>query len=180
MLFRSTAEDFQASFSIGYNEEENALYLAVEVQDESIVIDTTSAATWNNQDGFEIYLDLAHGLEQSSTVQFFIYGDQITQTDTQGNRLVDLKWQRQPQRHVYECRLNLADLAASKQIPIRPGITLSLDLVVGDMDADQSFSWMAWGKGVAKQSVVGRRGDVVLLSESMAMGRLSEIGRAHV
>ena len=33
--------DFQGSFRIGFNAEEQILYLAVEVQDESTVIDTT-------------------------------------------------------------------------------------------------------------------------------------------
>jgi len=48
-------EDFQGSFRIGYSEEENALYVAVEVRDGSTVVDTT--ATWNTQDGCEVYID---------------------------------------------------------------------------------------------------------------------------
>ena len=42
-------EDFQGAFRIGYNAQENALYLAVEVEDESTVIDTTDM--WDTQDG---------------------------------------------------------------------------------------------------------------------------------
>jgi hypothetical protein len=166
-------EDFQAFFSLGYNKAENALYLAVEVQDESIAIDSTSAATWNNQDGFELYLDLAHGLEHSTAVQYFIYGDKSIEAAEQGERLVDLKWQRQDQRHVYECRLDLAGLGKLKQIQVRPGTTLGLDLAVCDMDADGSFSWMTWGKHVDKRSAVDRRGDVVLLQEGATTGVIS-------
>jgi hypothetical protein len=49
------AEDFAGDFRIGYNERENALYVAVEVQDESTVIDTatTNPVPWNTQDGCE-------------------------------------------------------------------------------------------------------------------------------
>jgi hypothetical protein len=45
-------EDFEGSFRIGYDAQENALYVAVEVRDGSTVIDTTMGAPWNTQDGW--------------------------------------------------------------------------------------------------------------------------------
>lgn len=48
--------DLQAFFPVGLNAGENELYLAVEVADESVVIDTTR--DWNSQDGCEVYLSL--------------------------------------------------------------------------------------------------------------------------
>ena len=48
----------------------------MEVEDESVFIDSSAQGTWNTQDGCELYLDIRHGRETSSAVQHFIYGDQ--------------------------------------------------------------------------------------------------------
>ena len=55
--------DLHGVFRIGYSEEENALYIAVEAHDQSMVMDTSSAANWNTQDGCEVYIDAVHGRE---------------------------------------------------------------------------------------------------------------------
>ncbi|MBI4489752.1 MAG: SpoIIE family protein phosphatase, partial [Deltaproteobacteria bacterium] len=52
------AEDLPGTFRIGYNEQENALYFAVEVRDDSVVIDTSVSqgrgASAFNQDGLVV------------------------------------------------------------------------------------------------------------------------------
>ena len=53
-------EDFEGSFRIGYNEQENALYVAVEVQDESAVLDTTGGIPWYTLDGCHVVVDAYH------------------------------------------------------------------------------------------------------------------------
>ena len=72
--------DFDAYYRIGYNEVQQVLYVAVTVQDDHTVIDTTDM--WNTQDGCEIYAYLNHLEVPSSsergaysTLQFSIYGD---------------------------------------------------------------------------------------------------------
>ena len=55
--------DLQGFFRIGYSEEENALYVAVDADDQSVVVDTSAAADWNTQDGCEVYLDVVHRKE---------------------------------------------------------------------------------------------------------------------
>ena len=67
--------DFQGSFRIGFNAEEQILYLAVEVQDESTVIDATATAAWNTQDGCEVYVDVRHEEQYSPAVQHALRGD---------------------------------------------------------------------------------------------------------
>ena len=54
-------EDLQASFRIGYNASEQALYVAVDVADESVMINSTAEVAWNSHDGCEVYINLAHG-----------------------------------------------------------------------------------------------------------------------
>ena len=52
------AKDFEGSFRIGYNAEEHALYVGVEVRDESPGIDTTGSASWDEEDGCEVDVDV--------------------------------------------------------------------------------------------------------------------------
>jgi uncharacterized membrane protein len=48
--------DFTGAFSAGYAADENALYLAVEIQDESTVLDADEWPQWDAQDGCQIYV----------------------------------------------------------------------------------------------------------------------------
>jgi hypothetical protein len=52
------SSDFSARLRFAYSARQNALYAAVEVEDESIVIDDTPTRSWDSEDGIEIYLDL--------------------------------------------------------------------------------------------------------------------------
>jgi signal transduction histidine kinase/ligand-binding sensor domain-containing protein/CheY-like chemotaxis protein/HPt (histidine-containing phosphotransfer) domain-containing protein len=154
--------DLDASFRIGYDAQNNALYIALEVGDESVSIDTSATATWNNQDGCEIYLDIVHSEEGSSAVQYFVYGDQGAAAESD-NRIAHVAWQRDGTGHRYEWRIQLSSASALRSI--------GLDIVIGDHDEDQSFSWVAWGKGTDKLAQPHRRGDVVLL-DAPAAGRI--------
>jgi len=153
--------DLEATFRIGYDARANALYLAVEALDESIVIDSAATATWNSQDGCEIYLDILHSEEGSSAVQYYLYGDQGTEETNSGRkRIVNVAWQRDDEGHRYEWRLQLASTT--------PPRSIGLDVVIDDYDKDGSFSWVAWGKGTDKLSLPHRRGDVIILDNSAA------------
>ena len=160
-------DDFSAHFRVGYNAAESVLYVAVEVRDQSIVVDATDAGTWNNQDGCEIYLDVEHGEQTSTVVQHFVFGQQST---APGGERVQLGLRRTAQHHYYEWRFDL-ERASRDSI-----ISLGLDIAVGDKDADGSFSWISWGKGIRKLEGVERRGDLVLVERdavpTMVQGRL--------
>ncbi len=53
---------------------EQMLYVAVEVSDESVIIDDSASASWNTQDGCELYLDPGHDPVDSPARQFQIRG----------------------------------------------------------------------------------------------------------
>ena len=73
--------DFQASFQVGYHRAENALYVAVEVTDESTVLAAPNSGTWNTQDGCEIYVGVGEGHLPNSTrsIQYAVWGDRDAQ-----------------------------------------------------------------------------------------------------
>ena len=162
------AGDFQGSFRLGYNLATNSLYLAVEVDDESIIAETTSAPRWDTQDGCEVYLDLAHGERQSAAVQHFIYGSTGQRSfSEQTLKVVKAAWQRHGDGHCYEWSLDLGNLELAG-----PGTTIGFDVAICDRDSDGSFSWMTWGKGVGKLDEVNRRGDVILVGEQVPTGSI--------
>ena len=157
------AEDFQAFFQIGYSAQEGAIYVAVEVRDESTVIDTT--AKWNTQDGCEVYVDLEHGERNSPVVQYVMYGDRRV-----GEGYV-VEVSRETGAHRYEWRIEVG-----KGI-LRFGTLMGLDVVVEDKDEDGSFSGMAWGKEAAKGDSPERRGDLLLVEAGEKTGRIA--GQVH-
>jgi hypothetical protein len=136
------AQDYGARFRLAYNERANTLYLAVEVVDESLVIDRDAPNSWNTQDGCEIYLDLGHG--EGQAVQLAIYGD------WRMGEGAEVAVVHEPGRRRYEWRLDV-DMLVRGEVQLSSGNTLGLDLVVADRDADGSFSWMAWSRGIRKR-----------------------------
>ena len=149
--------DFQGSFRIGFNEEENALYVAVEVQDESIVV-LDSGGSWNNQDGCEVYLGMEHR-KGAPVKQHAIYGNQ--QQMGYGHQKV----KRRKGIHQYEWRMDIG-----KRTVLDSQLLLGIDVVVCDKDRDGSFSWMAWGPKTEKFKIdqVG----FAVLDEEKVMGTI--------
>jgi hypothetical protein len=162
------AGDYQASFRIGYSEPEQALYIAVEVQDE--FIDSTSTGAWDAGDGCEVYLNVGHGRTQP--LQFRVYGNHVGGFNV-GEKLkgLDLKIQRGVQVHRYEWRLDI-DIISNNRVEFLPGTILGLDISVIDKDIDGSFSWMAWGSETAKMNSIELIGDVVLAENHKEIGSI--------
>ncbi len=162
-------DDLQATFRLGYNASEDALYVAVEVRDQSVVagpveVDAASAPpnAWNTYDGCDLYISLSDSKGKQGVIQYGFYGNALAL----GNRQY-VQWhaQRTSGLHRYEWRVDLAGLRESAKLdsmesgPHRIGF----DVSVADRDADTSFSWVAWGAGAGKFANADRLGDVVML-----------------
>ena len=163
--------DFGADLRIGYSTTTDALYFAIEVRDESIMIDTSAARRWDSEDGSEIYLDPFHG-EESTATQFTWRGvGGVSGNAVAPERGPGVRWRRGEGRRTYEWRLDLGDQIDWTSLPL--GLTLSADIAVSDMDADGSFSWMAWGRKIAKVGAADRRGDVILVRRPETVGSIA-------
>ena len=144
--------DFHGWFRVAYDLEQSSLYLAIEVEDD-VVVDT--ASTWNGSDGCEIFVDLTHGREDSPCVQNVLYGlhqDMYlsgygADASSVDSSHAELAMSRTDGRHQYEWRLD-AGRMGNDAAPLRPGMVLGLDLVLGDRDENGEFSWIAWGRGI--------------------------------
>jgi signal transduction histidine kinase/ligand-binding sensor domain-containing protein/DNA-binding response OmpR family regulator/HPt (histidine-containing phosphotransfer) domain-containing protein len=151
-------DDLEAYFSVAHDVGSGALYLAVEVRDESIVVDAASAALWDSQDGCEIYL--AIGGDRTRVQQYALWG-----TRAPGDGQVEAAVSRQGDRHRYEWRLGPAVWGGDWVA----GAVLAFDVAVNDRDSDGSFTAVRWG---APGSAVAGLGQAVLLSGETVASRL--------
>ena len=157
-------DDFKATFRLGYNTEDNALYIAVEVRDESIFLDPGGA--WNTRDGCEVYLDIDHH-DDGLPLHFALYGADATGLSNfaQG---VAVEFGSSPDRRWYEWRV-----PAGSRV-LRPGLVVGFDVVVEDLDDDGTFAWIGWGRFPNKYVSSERVGDAILVDSSTETGRSIE------
>ena len=185
------AADAGGEFRVGYDAENEALYVAVEVRDESAVIDTTGEMSpnrmWQIQDVCEVHVDALHLDKESPGLQFLAYGDlhgRYPFAPSLGN--TQLAVRRTASDITYEWRLDLAEVASYWGLePGQPilsvGKTLGFDVSVGDKDEDGSFSWLNWGPGINKQALTSSRGNLVLGDrDELIVHPLQEIGATSI
>ncbi|MEO2014925.1 MAG: sugar-binding protein [Fuerstiella sp.] len=154
------ADDFDARFRLGYDQQ--SLYVAVEVRDESTVIDGTM--TWHTQDGCSVYLDLDHQAAETRPIQYNFYGDHWPHSESASAEVVTSICRRSGTIHHYEWRFDVERI--SPQVVLKPGRVIGLDISVCDMDEDTSFSWLAWGRNATKNLTSRRIGDILLASST--------------
>lgn len=160
--------DLKASFRLAYNPGERALYVGVEVLDDSMVLDGPGEPVWNGQDGCEVFLDAAHSPTGSPIIQFARYGDQDRTAGPieDAVKMMKVAVTRTDSRTVYEWRI--ATGAA-----LDPERVIGFDISIDDKDKDGSFSWAAWGPGTQKVDVGGRCGEFLLVTPETRFGEVS-------
>ncbi|MFC1606459.1 response regulator [Candidatus Latescibacterota bacterium] len=158
--------DYLGTFMVGYNSGENALYIAVEVVDDSM-INNPKVIDWNTEDRCEIYLEQNHG-KQSVMTQISLRSELIsdsTKSTAQNERTT--AYNRDKALHRYEWKIELPDINLSN---MNSGSTIGFDIAICDKDNDGSFSWMTWGRSTSKSMNNEFLGDIVLLKDTPALG----------
>jgi len=171
------SSDFSAEFRVGFNLAENALYLALEVRDQSTVIDTSRLRNWNTQDGCELYVSVGG----RKVIGMQVHGESIKNATANailgplfGGRVA---YRRDAGFYRYEWRFDVAELSGGKKV-LKENMAVGLDVVVNDMDEDGSFSWIAWGQGTQKYDSRDRVGTALLIRDAArSLGRVSGLVR---
>ncbi|MHC1629628.1 MAG: two-component regulator propeller domain-containing protein [Methanoculleaceae archaeon] len=165
------AEDFRGVFRIGYNVQGNALYVAVEVEDESVVREAQGEARWDTQETCEIYVEAHHKRENTAPIQYYIRGDTcgVYGPGKQEDIAVEVQWEGSA--YGYEWRIDMGELS-NGQVQLYPEMALGFDVSLWDKDEDGSASWMAWGGTVGKYLNSDRLGDLVLVGPDTEMGKI--------
>ena len=160
--------DLKAHFRLAYNPGERALYVAVEVRDDSIVLDGPGEPVWNAQDGCELFIDAAHSPTGSPIIQYARYGNQNRALGPieGADKKMKVAVTRTDSRTVYEWRIET-------DAELEPDRVIGFDVSVADKDKDGSFSWAAWGPGTQKLDVAGRCGEFLLVTPETRFGEVS-------
>lgn len=163
---RGSKQDLEAHFRVGYDSDSHSLYVAVEVQDESIIIDNSANVIWE-QDGCSVFVDTNHLRTGSTVCQYSRTGERNHALGTDSTQEdFEVAVVRDDSKHVYEWRIHLAQKS-------RQGQVLGLDVAVADKDEDNSFTWAAWGPRPYKVGSPDRCGDVFLLTSNSKLGRIA-------
>lgn len=166
--------DLSAYFLIAYNVTNRSLYVAVDITDNEYLQDTSKNASWNTQDGLEIYLDARHSPDASG-VASYLYTQHFkhinkNQFDAASKNAawdkIEVAMRRIGTHIFYEWRLPL-----NEQFQV--GKAYGVDMLVFDKDKDDSFTYSAWGKGESKYRNPKSLGDVILMKPGEMMGTVS-------
>jgi PAS domain S-box-containing protein len=136
-------DDFEGWFRMGYSETQNAVYVAIEVRDESHVVDVNVPSMWDQTDGCNVYIDVLHAEEESVADQFITYGYHLTQHASKPT--VQWHWKRQDGLYCYEWRINVSAVGGNSS-HLKALMSIGWDVAICDRDRDGSFSWVSWGR----------------------------------
>ena len=142
-------EDFHGSFRIGYNEQENALYVAVEVEDESVVKESQGETLWDTQETCEIYL-FADKTGRQQPTQYYLRGNLlgILEGDLQEGEVEgEVTWGEND--YQFEWKINV-EKATNGRLQFHPNLVFGFDISLWDKDGDGTASWYVWSKGNMK------------------------------
>jgi len=171
----STSDDLSPSFRVGFDPDENLLYVGVEVRDDYLKVGNDS----RNTDACEVYVyGGARGDKRklSNPLQYVmvpgggsyggqgnpsLMGGEIGRTRTQG------AYSRKGDFTVYEWAIEVFEKFPKSTVDLRSGIVVGFDVVVVDEDHWGTAAWVSWGPSVAdKSGSPGRIGRLKLLDES--------------
>ena len=120
------AADFQGRFRIGYNAPDGAFYVSVEVEDDATVLDfpdslVTTRRTPYHRDGAGFFLAPLHA---SGSMPFSVWEDSSQHRAFRSahveKRHIAFAVQRSDGRHIYEWRLDIAGVGATRIEPLNP------------------------------------------------------------
>ena len=165
------AGDFEGWMQVGYSQEENALYVAAHVLDDSIVKGRPGEGSWDAQDGGELYLHRHRPGQQKTPVQYFARGNGhgVHGPGQKENVQSVLAWKEDG--YQFEWRVDITG-SSDGTIELRPDLELGFDLSVLDRDRDGTGSWIAWSPGANKTWDVSRLGRLVLVEKDVSIAKV--------
>ena len=91
------------------------LYIAVEVQDQSLVADPADVSEWSPRDGCEVYVGTQHDLQKETLRQYAVYGDELRLgSGGSSTGAAEVAVQRRDGVYQYEWRLDIAAVDAEE------------------------------------------------------------------
>jgi hypothetical protein len=134
-------EDFHGIFQVGYNPQENALFVAVEVEDDSVVKKATGEVGWRTQETCEIYVKTTHEEGKEAGTQYHIKGSipGVLGVGSVEDVEVEVQWGENGYR--YEWRIDF-DRVNAGQTHLQSEMIIGFDVAIWEKDEDSSSSWV--------------------------------------
>lgn len=158
-------EGFKGRYRVGCNYKENALYIAFEIEDDSIVLDGIGDEAWSSHDGCEIFLSLDHAGDETVPVQY-VYRANPTSIFNNGINEKFAKHAKAARSSndtqlTYEWRIDLATLSEGK-CDLAEGTVIGFDVAFLDRDTADSYAFYSSSPGVHKHLHSHQLGDLVV------------------
>lgn len=182
-------EDFTANFRVGYNSNENVLYVAVVVTDDDVVVAPIEEADIKNQDACGIYIDADHSRDDSKIEGQQLYvmvpGEGKWTKKRWGNP--SLSWGKTKVSGVkgeysisnntiiYEWSIPLFDSLPDIPHQIKAGNTIGFDFLLADADGEEKANFIYWTPEAGKSRTSDMFGDLVFLDSYDQLGSITGI-----
>jgi signal transduction histidine kinase len=177
-------EDLAAYYRVGYHAAENAIYVAVNVQDNSVVRGVRGRGRHDTQDGCEVYLEPRHRTHDTRPIQYQQWGEQrgIYGPGDLSDYASAVRWREDG--YDFEYRLDLGRILDQDLRPLSTETVLGFDVAIWEKDVDGSRSWVNWGRQNGKYLHSSRLGDLAIVPEGVAvqdvLGRRADILEAQI
>ena len=166
---------FNGKFRVGCDYKENAIYVAVEVEDDQIVLDGFGDQ-WNSYDACEVFLTVAHTAENTSPVQFVYRNKPYTtfQDRENGAYAKAMKVARvSDDTHLtFEWRIDLRELT-KEDIDLKKGAVLGFDVAYVDRDSEDVYAFYCSSPGRWKHLYSTEQGDLIVPPSGSKMAQFA-------
>ena len=169
---------YAAHFRAGYNAETNAIYIGIEVIDQTHSVSEDAETGWINQDGVILYFDRNHEPKGSGAVLFSAAGPHrnlLTGSDHWDADVENVTWDQVTVEVARSGNTTTYEWRIENDRGLKLDTTLGLDILISDSDDEShetSATLYAWGPGFGKSQAGGRTGDLFLLDAETALGTL--------
>ena len=156
-------DDLSASFKVAYDPKDKALYVAVEVFDDSVIV-AGEGMPWSAADGCDILVDISHLPENEQPLQLSMWGESKWNSKSWDYQV---EVRRENGRQQYEWRIALPSVAELTSI--------GFDIVIIDKDDMGLPTVQAWGPGGSKHRDTNSLGDIMLMPSQLATAILQGV-----
>lgn len=170
--------DFNARFRVAYSDVDKAIYIALQITDQSHVVDSSDSEGWTEQDSVTLYVDAKHSLKGAGSHLYTAMGQQrllIGPTNSWDNDATEASWdnadvvlKRRGKETIYEWRIGLKQYGTA-------GRSIGFDFLISDVDKTsdgKEQSMFIWGPYTGKSQSAQRLGDLLLIDKDSIMGTL--------
>ena len=158
-------EGFSGSYRVGYDSRENAIFVAVEVEDDEIVLDNIGNEDWNSRDGCELFFCFEHSEKKVSPVQFVYRGRPYAVfqnlVDDSLTDAVKVARASDDNRILYEWRVDVESLAGNDMV-LSEGAVIGFDVAYLDRDSDNVYAFYSSSPGSRKHLESNQLADLVV------------------